>query len=138
MPLFDAPKQSDAMKGSTKYSRNVLIPQYAPNNKKPNIEELVGYKKYVELMTKINASTVSEEEKKFLRLAASRHLIFNYDLIADYYANSDKEMQELMEDSALVIIDIDDAIANGYVKLSKRLEEIRNDGNLAKKAKDIG
>ena len=29
-----------------------------------------------------------------------------------------------MEDSALVIIDIDDAIANGYVKLSKRVADI--------------
>ena len=33
-------------------------------------------------------------------------------------------MQELMEESALVIIDIDNAIANGYVKLSRRLEKI--------------
>ena len=138
MPLFDAPKQFDAMKGSTKYSRNVFIPQYTPNDKKPDISGLIGHKKYVELMNAINASTVSEEEKAFLRLAATRHLVFNYDLIADYYANADKEMQQLMEDSALVIVDIDDAIASGYAKLSKRLEEIRNDGNLAKKAKDIG
>jgi hypothetical protein len=33
-------------------------------------------------------------------------------------------MQELMEQSALVILDIDDAIANGYVKLSKDIEKI--------------
>ena len=33
-------------------------------------------------------------------------------------------MQRLMEQSALVIIDIDDAIANGYVKLSKDIQEL--------------
>lgn len=30
-----------------------------------------------------------------------------------------KEVQELMEDSALIIIDFKDAISKGYVKLSK-------------------
>jgi hypothetical protein len=33
-------------------------------------------------------------------------------------------MQELMEKSALVIIDFNDAIANGYVKMSKNIEKI--------------
>ena len=80
---------------------------------------------------------IPPEEKSFLKLAASRHIVFNYEAIADYYAHSDKKVQELMEHSALVMIDIDDAIANGYVKLSRRLNEIRGDGNLAKRAKDF-
>lgn len=137
MPLFEVQKTNDAMKGSVKYSRNVLIPQYAPKDEKPDISSLGDYHKYTKLINNINASSVTEEEKKFLRLAASRHLVFNYSQIADYYAHASKEMQELMEEQALVIIDIDDAIANGYVKLSRRLKEIRDDGNLAKKAKDI-
>nr|DAT52234.1 MAG TPA: Cysteine hydrolase [Caudoviricetes sp.] len=33
-------------------------------------------------------------------------------------------MQELMEESALVIIDYDNALRNGYVQLSESLEEI--------------
>jgi ParB-like chromosome segregation protein Spo0J len=37
----------------------------------------------------------------------------------DFYAHSSKEIQELMEDSALVIIDFDKAIEKGYVKLTK-------------------
>ena len=56
-------------------------------------------------------------------MAAYRHTKFNYKNIAEYYAQSSKEMQELMEDSALVIIDFNKAIENGYVKLS---EEISN------------
>jgi hypothetical protein len=35
----------------------------------------------------------------------------------------------LMEDSALVIVDIDNAIANGWVNLSKRLDEIYDEDN---------
>ena len=67
---------------------------------------------------------MSEEEKKFLRFAASRHIVFNYALIADYYAHASAEMQGLMEQSALVILDINDAIANGYVKLSEKMKQL--------------
>ena len=49
--------------------------------------------------------------------AAGRHTVFNYGLIAEYYAHASPEMQELMEKSALVIIDVDNAIANGYATL---------------------
>jgi len=135
--LFEVERETDAMKGSLKYSRNVNIPQYAPRDVKPDLMSLCDTHKYVGLLNRINASSVPENIKNFLRLSASRHIVFNYELIADYYAHADRETQQLMEDSALVIIDIDDAISNGYVKLSRRLKEIRNDGNLAKKAKDI-
>ena len=40
-----------------------------------------------------------------------------YRHIAEYYAQATPQMQRLMERSALVIIDMDDAIANGFVKL---------------------
>ena len=134
-PLFGEAKS--VMENDTKYSRLVDIPQYAPSEVAPPIESLYSNRKYNELMNQINKSNVSEEEKKFLRYSASRHLVFNYAQIADYYANATPEMQELMEQSGLVILDIDDAIAKGYVKLSKRLEEIRKDGKLAQKARDF-
>ena len=69
-------------------------------------------------------SNVTKLEKQFLIAAATRHYCFNYSKIADYYAYASPEMQELMEDSALVIIDFNDAIAKGYVKLNKRIEDI--------------
>jgi hypothetical protein len=50
--------------------------------------------------------------------------VLNFEFIADYYAHSDKEMQELMEESALVIVDINKAITNGWVNLSKELSDI--------------
>lgn len=90
----------------------------------PQLTECVDNSKYKELKAKILQSGVSDLEKKFLICAAKRHTVFNYSKIADYYASASPEMQELMEDSALVIIDFNDAIAKGYVKLNKRMAEI--------------
>lgn len=101
-----------------KYSKKIQKPQYIPTNVKPNIMSLYNYDKYAKLIKSINESNVSDEEKKFLKVAAHRHIVFNYAKIADYYAHASKEMQELMEQSALVILDMNDAIANGYVTLS--------------------
>ena len=110
-----------------KYVRNVQVPQYLPSDKKPELFELYNAKKYGKLIADINASSLPEEEKQFLRLAASRHIVFNYAKIADYYANSNAEVQKLMEQSALVIIDLNDAIANGYVQFSQLIKNIMNE-----------
>lgn len=123
--LFDL--GSSLVDKDNKYSRAIKVPQYVPSETMPSIDSLVNHEKYSALIKHINESNVSEEEKKFLRLAASRHIVFNYALIADYYAHSNEEMQKLMEESALVILDMDDAIANGYVKLSKRMEALIED-----------
>lgn len=106
------------------YTKKISIPHYTPSKTAPPIESLIDYKKYSELIRDINNSNVTDEEKKFLRYAASRHIVFNYSRIADYYAHASAEMQDLMEKSALVILDVNDAIANGYVKLSKNIEKI--------------
>ena len=58
-----------------------------------------------------------------LREAAARHIVFNYERMADYYAHASPEMQSLMEDSALVIIDFEKAIDDGFVRLCQDLKE---------------
>ena len=81
--------------------------------------------KYLELIDEIENSNVSDAQKKFLKMAATRHIRFIYKNIAEYYAAADSEMQRLMEHSALVIIDIDDAIKNGFARLTKEVREAR-------------
>lgn len=105
-----------------KYSSKIEAPIYEPKNVKPHILELVNKEKTHRLMREIDNSNLSIEEKTFLMDSARRHNVFNYEKIADYYANSNKEMQNLMEKSALVIIDFEKAIQLGYVKLC---DEIR-------------
>ena len=109
---------------SIKYTDKTEILQYTPTGEKPNIDELVDETKTHELLAEIIKSKVSKEEREFLTKATYRHLAFNYREIAEYYAHANREMQELMEKSALVIIDYDNAIKNGYMKLSKRLKEM--------------
>lgn len=104
------------------YSQDTHVPQYEPTGDFVDIMDLVDDEKTNELIREIKESNVSDDEKNFLIKAAYRHLVFNYTKIADYYSNASEEMQILMEKSALVIIDIDDAIANGYVKLTKVVE----------------
>ena len=87
------------------------------------MSELYNEDKGFELLEKIRKSNVSKAEKEFLTIASFRHVVFDYSKIAEYYAQSNKEMQELMEDSALVIIDFEKAIENGYVKLTKDIAE---------------
>ena len=115
--------EDDVKEEEEVYTKNIKAPTYEPKNEKPKEEELYNEDKVKELIKKIGFSNIEKEEKEFLIKAAYRHTVFNYQSIADFYAHSNKEVQELMEDSALVIIDFNKAIENGYVKLSKELEK---------------
>ena len=106
-----------------KYSTKIEAPIYEPKNQKPNILELVGKHRTNKLLREINNSNLSLEEKNFLIDASYRHNVFNYEKIADYYAHSSKEMQDMMERSALVIIDFEKAIQLGYVQLCEEIRE---------------
>jgi hypothetical protein len=105
------------------YTRKIEAPKYEPSNDKPSIESLCNREKVEKLLADIKTSNLTEDEKRFLSFAAERHTIFDFRLIADYYAHANAEMQELMERSALVIIDFDKAIENGYVSLTKNIME---------------
>ena len=103
------------------YSRKINSPVYEVKNKKPEISKMVNSIKTDKLIQEIEKSSISKEEKEFLKKASMRHVVFNYSKIADYYAHSDKEMQDLMEKSALVIIDYNKAIENGFIELTQHL-----------------
>lgn len=109
---------------SSIYTKKIEAPTYTPGKKKPKLKDLIDTSKTDVLIEEINATELPKDEKQFLIQAAYRHTVFNFERIADYYANSDKTTQELMENSALVLIDFNKAIENGYVTLSKNLEEL--------------
>ena len=105
-------------KTKTQYTSKITVPNYETKNKKPHILELLDDRKTKRIIAEINQSNISEDEKKFLIESAKRHTVFNYQKIADYYAHASKEMQELMERQALVIIDFNKAYQYGYIKLA--------------------
>ena len=101
------------------YTKKIDGPIYEPKNEKPQVADLFDNDKCRRLTEEIQSSDIPDDDKAFLVEAAKRHIVFNYRNIADYYAHSGKDTQELMEKSGLVIIDFDKAIEYGYVKLSK-------------------
>ena len=126
--LLDMPEGSDGDEGeieTEKYSTKTNVPQYEIQGLNIKLSDCIDKQKYVELLKEIENSTVSDAQKKFLKLAATRHIRFIYKNIAEYYASTNSEMQRLMEHSALVIIDIDDAIRNGYARLTKEVMAAR-------------
>lgn len=115
----------DQSEKTNEYSQKIETPIYTPSDEKPKLEDLIDRSKVIELEKLIQDSKLPKEEKTFLIHASSRFTVFNYAKIADYYAHSEGEAKELMEKLALVIIDYDKAIENGFVELSTKLEEMR-------------
>lgn len=108
---------------SENYSRKIQAPIYEIKGEKPDPRELVDTSKADELRREIDDADVPQDVRDFLELAADRHAVFNFAKIAEFYAHADAPTQRLMEKSALVIIDFDQAIENGFVKLAEGMME---------------
>jgi hypothetical protein len=109
------------------YSDKITVPTYEPKNKKPPLEDLYDDTKAMDLIVDIKESKLPKAEKDFLMAAASRHIVFNYSKVADFYAHSPKECQILMEKSALVIVDYKQAIENGFVHLTAQIDDLNGE-----------
>jgi len=108
---------------SDNYTHKIQPPVYEPKGEKPSITELFDKTATNTLIAKIEKANVPEETANFLKVAAARHTVFNFEKIAEFYCHSDKDTQLLMEESALVIIDFKKAIQLGYVKLKEEIAE---------------
>ena len=106
------------------YSTKIVSPIYEITEEKPKINELYDLSKYNELINEIELSNLNQDEKEFLKIGAKRHIVFNYSKIAEYYAHSNNETQNLIENSAMIIIDYNKAIEKGFVKLFNDLENL--------------
>jgi ParB-like chromosome segregation protein Spo0J len=118
----DGDKPGDIL--SENYSRKIESPVYEITGAKPKLSELVDRSKSIELQKEIKAADLPKDVHDFLMWASERHSIFNFSNIAEYYAHSDADMQSLMERSALVIIDFDKAVEEGFVTLTDQVRDI--------------
>ena len=105
------------------YSDKIEAPSYEITGECPSVSELFDLNKCQELLNQIQDQELQADIKMFLQFAAYRHIIFDYSKIAEFYAHASKEVQELMENSALVIIDFNKAIQNGFIQLTKDLSK---------------
>lgn len=108
-----------------KYTNVVNIPQYLPTMAAPpRVKDLYDDTRTRKLLGRIWAADIPEDVALFLEAAAHRHTVVDFRNVAEFYAHAGPELQALMEEQALVIIDVGDAIANGYMRLNAALEAI--------------
>ena len=115
---------ADGADAGNAFSLKIDPPVYTVKGEKPSVGEMLDTSKSEQLIGEIEAAGLPAEVDRFLRAAAARHNVFDYGKIAEFYAHAPAETQELMERSALVIVDFDKAIEGGFVKLSQRLADI--------------
>jgi len=104
------------------YVQTVDTPIYEPSGPQPEVAELSDRSTADELLREIRDAGLPEEVEGFLLDAAERHVAFNFQRIANYYAHAPADVQALMERSALVVIDYDQAIENGFVRLKEDID----------------
>jgi hypothetical protein len=123
--IFDEnPPEAGASEGlSENYSRKIEAPIYEITGAKPAVSQLANRAKTDELLEEIDAAGLPDDVAGFLRDAAERHTVFNFRNIAEFYAHADEKTQALMERSALVIIDFNQAIEEGFVNLAESMME---------------
>lgn len=112
-------------KVKNKYTAKVDIPHYKPTlEESPPFSDMLDTTKTDELIKEINEKEIPEDIKEFLIQSAYRHTIFDFHNIAEYYAHAEKNIQELMEKSALVIIDFNSAVKNGFTLWLDEIETL--------------
>lgn len=117
----DSASSSSSSSSDDRYTKKIEIPIYEPKGLKPEISELLDTSFLDKRKEKIEALKIPDEVKDFLRYALYRHNVFNYEKIAEYYSHASKEIQDIFEELALVIIDFDKAIENGFVKMTESM-----------------
>ena len=117
----DLATEGEADEMSENFSRKTDAPIYTPKGDKPRVSSLYDETKATELKLEIAEADLPADVRKFLIAAADRHTAFDFRNIAEFYAHSDPATQDLMERSALVIIDYDKAIEYGFVELSQAM-----------------
>lgn len=108
----------------SQYTDKIATPIYDIKGEKPELQDLYNKDKYENLIREIEKQNLPSDIHDFLMQAATRHIRFNYEKIAEYYANCTDDIKQLFEKSALVIIDYDQAIENGYIQLSEKLMQL--------------
>jgi len=106
------------------YSQAVKVPQYEIVGDQPKLKELFNDDRSLKLQKEINESNIPDDIKQFLVTASMRHTVFDYSKIAEFYPHQTPEIQKRREQSVLIIIDANDAIANGYAVFAQTIDEL--------------
>lgn len=99
---------------------------YEPKtNQALQLNKLFVVEDYFSKITEIESDTqLSDDEKQFLKLCATRLLVPKYSKIADYYTTASLSVKEWLEKLHMVIVDYDKAIQNGYFTFFDKYDEM--------------
>ena len=106
----------------SKYTRKISLPVYEVRGEQPKISELYNTQKADKFIEEIKKANIDEELRDFLVASCTRLYEFDYGKVAEFYAHQDKDVQQIMEKLALVLIDLNSAVENGYVELNQFIE----------------
>jgi hypothetical protein len=109
------------------YTHKIEPPVYEPRGECPSFDQLIERTRYRSLVQQIRSADLDDEVEDFLLMAATRHLRFDYEQVAEFYCHATPEVQRLMEESALVIIDFDRAVELGYVTAAQKLRDLASE-----------
>lgn len=127
--LLESPDDDDLLAlDDERFTQKIDTPTYEPRGEQPEMDDLYDTTHYDRLTERIDekADDLPDDLERFLRLAAHRHIVFDYENIAEYYAHRDPSVQDLMEDLTLVILDYDSAIEQGYIDFT--VDALRGEG----------
>lgn len=123
--LNDLNRNDENNQTENNYSQEVKIPHYEIVGEQPQPTELIDTTYTDKLIQHIKETDLTDDVKNFLIAGTTRHIVFNYAKIAEFYPHQTPEVQQLMENSALVIVDADDAIANGFASFDRTINKLR-------------
>ena len=118
----------DGIKKIKQYSLDTTKIFYEPRGPKPKISELYDATEAEKLLEEVR-KVEDEELRRFLEYSAIRFVCWRFDRIAEYYAHSDDNVKAIFRRLALVIVDFDEALERGWVKLTDRVFELLREAN---------
>jgi ParB-like chromosome segregation protein Spo0J len=102
---------------------NIELPFYTPSEDLPNVNDLADVSKTQELNAQIDLLKIDEELKEILKIRASFFTDFNFQKIADYYAQQTDEVKELFEELGMVILAPKEALERGFINLKNEITD---------------
>lgn len=124
--LFETPEQK------RRYSPSMYFPIFDPavDGKQHQLFEMVNTKRYNEALRAIDeVKDITDEERGFFKLAASRFIEFNFTAIAEQYCVSSPAARRLYEKLALVYVSTTQAISNALIECDNAFREYVDEAN---------
>lgn len=124
--LFETPEQK------RRYSPSMYFPIFDPavDGKQHQLFEMVNTKRYNEALRAIDeVKDITDEEREFFKLAATRFIKFNFTSIAEQYCVSSPQARALFEKLALVYVSTTQAIANALIDCDNGFREYIDEAN---------